>query len=260
MIPQLFSELLVYLIETKTNAVDPVVFRLADLVSLYQQRLQQLGVKDHNVNSTRLKDKLLGEIPELEAYKKGRDVLLAFKEDVGTVLSKAINYTEAIIITKAAKILRQRMMDHKSSFTGTFNDECVENSIPSTLLQFVSMIEHGADIKSQLRLGASKTDLAMSQLLQYNCYTKYQEDGKLLRHSKDRETPFPVFLGLSVYSKTRKKHIVELLHDHGLSISYDIVLEVSAQLGDAAVGKYKAEGVVCPNILKKRFVHNLSFR
>ena len=148
MIPQVFSELLVYLIETKTNADDPVVFQLADLVSLYQQRLQQLGVKDHNVNSTRLKDKLLGEIPELEAYKKGRDVLLAFKEDVGTVLSKAINYTEAIIITKAAKILRQRMMDHKSSFTGTFNDECVENSIPSTLLQFVSMIEHGADIKS----------------------------------------------------------------------------------------------------------------
>ena len=44
---------------------------------------------------------------------------------------------------------------------------------------------------------------------------------------------------------------MELLHDHGLSISYDRVLEVSAQLGDAAVGKYKAEGVVCPNILRK---------
>ena len=29
------------------------------------------------------------------------------------------------------------------------------------------------------------------------------------------------------------------------------MLEVSAQLGDAAVGKYKAEGVVCPNILRK---------
>ena len=55
--------------------------------------------------------------------------------------------------------------------------------------------------------------------------------------------------------ETRKKHLVELLHDHGLSISYDRVLEVSAQLGDAAVGKYRAEGVVCPNILR-----NLSFR
>ena len=57
-----------------------MVFRLADLVSLYQQRLQQLGVKDHNVNSTRLKDKLLGEIPDLEAYKKGRDVLWPLKK------------------------------------------------------------------------------------------------------------------------------------------------------------------------------------
>ena len=51
-----------------------------------------------------------------------------------------------------------------------------------------------------------------------------------------------------------------LLHDHVLSISYDRVLEVSADLVDAAVGKYKAEGVVHPNILRKRFVLNLSLR
>ena len=114
---------------------------------------------DPKGNSTRLKENLLSEIPELEAHKKGRDVLLAFSEDVGTVLSKALDYTEAIIITKAAKILRRRMIDHKSSFCGTFHDNCVEDSIPSVLLQFVSMIEHGADIKSQLRFGASKTDL-----------------------------------------------------------------------------------------------------
>lgn len=187
----------------------------------------------------------------MEAHRKGRHVLLAFAKDVGIVLSKAQDYSEAIIITKAAKIIRRRMMDYKSSFCGTFTDNCVEESIPPVLLQFVSMIEHGADIKSQLKYGASKTDFAIAQLLQYNCYSKYQEDGKLLRHSKDRETPFPVFLGLSVYSKTRKKHLVELLHDHGLCISYDRVLDVSAQLGDAAIDKYKAEGVVCPNVLRK---------
>jgi hypothetical protein len=247
-----FSELLVYIIETKTSATTgPVVFRLAELVTMYYQRLEQLGLDNPQVNATRLKDKLLAEIPELEAHKKGRDVLLAFKDDIGTVLSKFEAYDEAIIITKAAKILRRRMVDHKSSFCGTFNDQCVENSMPSVLLQFVSMIEHGADIKTQLKVGASKTDFAMAQLLQYNCFAKFQEDGKLLRHSKDRETPFPVFLGLSVYSKTRKKHLIDLLHDHGLSISYDRVLEVSATLGDAAVSKYEAEGVVCPNILRK---------
>ena len=40
--------------------------------------------------------------------------------------------------------------------------------------------------------------------------------------------------------------LVEMLHEHGISISYDRVLEVSAQLGDAAVSKYMKDGVVCP--------------
>lgn len=111
--PQVFSELLVYIIETKTSSTDPTVFRLAELASLYRQRLIQLGVENPTVNSTRLKDQLLSEIPELEAHKKGRDVLLAFTEDVGSVLLTPMYYTEAIIMTKAAKILRKRMMDHK---------------------------------------------------------------------------------------------------------------------------------------------------
>ena len=37
------------------------------------------------------------------------------------------------------------------------------------------MIEHGVDIKSQLRFGASKTDSAKAQLLRYNCYSRYKE-------------------------------------------------------------------------------------
>ena len=51
------------------------------------------------------------------------------------------------------------------------------------------MIEHGADIKSQLQFDASKTDLAMAQLLQYNCYGRYREGAATYCHSKDRETP-----------------------------------------------------------------------
>ena len=143
------------------------------------------------------------------------------------------------------------MMEHKSTLNGTFDDQCVENSIPYFLLQFVCIIEHGVDIKSQLKFGASKIDLSMSQLLQYNCYAKQKEESKIHQHSKDRETQFPVFLGMSVYLKTRKKQLIEMLHELGLSIPYNRVLEVSAQLGDAAVSKYKAEGIVCPNILRK---------
>jgi len=34
-----------------------------------------------------------------------------------------------------------------------------------------------------------------------------------------------------------------MLHEHGVSISYDRVLEISAQLGDATVSKYVEDGV-----------------
>ena len=74
--------------------------------------------------------------------------------------------------------------------------------IPSSLVQFVGMIEHGPDIKSQLRFDVSKTALVIAQLLQYNCYAKNKEGAATHRHSTNRETPFPIFLGMSVYAKT----------------------------------------------------------
>ena len=42
--PLVFSEFLIYIVET-TSSDDPVVFLLADLVSLYKQRLEQLRIK-----------------------------------------------------------------------------------------------------------------------------------------------------------------------------------------------------------------------
>ena len=250
--PQAFSELLTYLVETSRSSEGPTVFRLADLVNLYTKRLEQLGVEAPAVNSTRLKEKLLSEVPELEAHKQGRDVLLAFQKDVSFVLSDASDYySEAIILGKAANILRRHMLNRNSKFCGTYHEGCIQQAIPPTLLQFVAMLEHGADIKSQLRFGASKTDVAIAQLLQYNCHAKYKEGAPTHRHSKDRETPFPVYIGLSVYTQTRQRTLVEKLNEHGISISYDRVLEISAQLGDATVSKYVEDGVVCPPVLRK---------
>lgn len=114
------------------------------------------------------------------------------------------------------------------------------------------MIKHGADIKSQLQHGASKSDLAISQLLQFNCFTKYQEGTEVHRHSKDRETPFAVYVGMSVFAKTRKRQLIDMLHENGLSISYDRVLEISAQLGEAVVAQYVEDRVVCPPVLRKQ--------
>ena len=67
--PLAFSELVTYVTEAKTSSADisPSIFKLVDLASLYKQ----LGVVSPDVNSTRLKEKLLREMPELEPTKRG---------------------------------------------------------------------------------------------------------------------------------------------------------------------------------------------
>ena len=114
--PIAFSELVIYINERKTmsETSDPVIFRLADLASLYKQRLRQLGVLTPEVHSTRLKEQLLSQMPELEAHKQGRDVLLAFKEYVSSVLLDASKYSQAIHLDKAAAIIRKEMLNNKA--------------------------------------------------------------------------------------------------------------------------------------------------
>ena len=45
---------------------------------------------------------------------------------------------------------------------------------------------------------------------------------------------------------------MEMLYEHGLAISYARVLEISAQLGEAAVSKYVEDELVCPTFLRRR--------
>ena len=57
---------------------------------------------------------------------------------------------------------------------------------------------------------------------------------------------------LYVFAKIRKRQIIEMLHENGLSISYDRVLEISAQLREAVVAQYVEDGVICPPVLRKQ--------
>ena len=49
--PLFFSELLTYILGTETSSDNPVVFLLADLVSLSKQRFEQLGMKTPDVKA-----------------------------------------------------------------------------------------------------------------------------------------------------------------------------------------------------------------
>ena len=83
--------------------------------------------------------------------------------------SEATECPEFEILSKVAKILRSRLICQDCSIVGSCYDFRIEDSLPSALLQCICMIEHRVCVQSQLRFGASLTDLAMPQLLKYNC-------------------------------------------------------------------------------------------
>lgn len=56
---------------------------------------------------------------------------------------------------------------------------------------------------------------------------------------------------MKVFAKTRKRELIDKLHENGISISYDRVLEISGQLGETVVNQYVEEDVVCPPVLRK---------
>ena len=59
-------------------------------------------------------------------------------------------------------------------------------------------------------------------------------------------------MGFYVFAKMMKRQVIEMIHENELSISYDRVIEISAQLGEAVVAQYVEDGVICPPVLRKQ--------
>lgn len=93
--------------------------------------------------------------------------------------------------------------------------------------------------------------LTVAQLIRFNCTVRRRKDNLATYHTKDREPPLPVYLGLLLHAETRKKGLVDKLCDLGLSVSYNRVLEISTQLGNDVCDRFAAENIVCPPKLRK---------
>lgn len=93
--------------------------------------------------------------------------------------------------------------------------------------------------------------LTLAQLIKYNS-TKRMRSSKAeyLRHSRAQETPFPIYLGLKMHEQSRKRELVDMLHESGLSISYDRVLSISTDVGNKICYSYHKYGV-CPPTLRE---------
>ena len=114
------------------------------------------------------------------------------------------------------------------------------------------MILSGTSLEPDCPTEISSAALSLTQLMIYNSTKRVRKEKKseTVRHNPKRETPLPLYLGFLIHSKTRKKELVETLHEHGLCISYNRVMQLSADIANKVIAQYQLEGVVCPPKLK----------
>ncbi|CAG9762637.1 unnamed protein product [Ceutorhynchus assimilis] len=119
---------------------------------------------------------------------------------------------------------------------------------PSLLHYLPQLICVGSAVHTECR--ASKPAVTICQLIMFNMLQALPK-GNIIRHKKKLEPPLPIYLGLSIYARSRNKQQIDELHNLGISISSNRVMEITAQFSHVVVGRAEEEGVVCPSSLKK---------
>ena len=114
------------------------------------------------------------------------------------------------------------------------------------------MILVGTNEQSHKR-GNQQAALSIAQLIKLNSikHGRRSTDGSV-RHSRNQETPLPLYLGVLMHVKTRIKELVEKLCALGLSVSYDRMLCLSSHLANAGCEHYEENGTVCSPKLRER--------
>ena len=114
-------------------------------------------------------------------------------------------------MAKLVKVIRQDIFEWAPFyFTGSFPPNCQENSVPPTLKTLISMLLYGPSVQQQDNT-ESQGSHTISQLIYFNVKNK-APTVQNTRHIRDRVPPLPLYIGLSVHTRTRSKKIVKLLN------------------------------------------------
>lgn len=127
------------------------------------------------------------------------------------------------------------------------------DKIPLSLKSLLRMIFFGPTLKAQAQdLNDEEFDqivTSMSELLTFHSFKRVR--GHSRRHTRDQETPTPVYVATKLYGETRKKELIDLTFKLGLSISYDRLQTMLDEAAADASKLYLQEELVCPADLRR---------
>ena len=167
--------------------------------------------------------------------------VLIFEQGMNEMLKQAAKNDyegETLLLAKVSKILRKELANFKGfQFDGCFTSRCQQESVPSVLKTFVSMLLNGIDLKDNDCTDSQRV-LTVSQTILFNYNTKPTSSAIKFRHSTNREPPLPLFIGLKVHTETRSKKMIMHLYDLG-PITGCCNLRISLQMQSVKISVIK---------------------
>ena len=253
-----------FLATTQTALREGEIHTMSELQNTFEELLRANDVKKATCSRKALKLLLLSEIPDIEFHKPRRmneseRVTIKETRDEAIQLSenaKAKCNEEMKVLFDAAATLRKAI--HKSKrweFAGTLEDVS-DDVVPEELYWFSMWLIQGPKTD---RLRKVKTEdvkkraVSLCQTAISLCLTERQISNKkseTLRLS--REMPQQLAVGLAVHQLTRSKELVNMLHGFGMSVEYNRVMRVEAQIEATVLERMEQNGGVYlpPNIVK----------
>ena len=255
-----FAEVVAYMEEVRSAKGDdvPCVFTLHKLSDFYTEQIKRHHGLSSQVNTTRLKERLIEIFPDLITVTQGRDVLLTFDDDVANTLkqaSKESHDANAIHLMRTAKLVRTEMFSCATEFDGSFHDLSQTNSVPPTLLTLVNMLLEGP---GNFNSTNNQAALSIAQLIVFSAVKRARRTTNsdahircpIIRHSHSQETPLPIYVGMMLHSSTRKAKVVDKCYKLGLSVSYQRVMQLSNKMTNTVCANYRSQDLVCPPALR----------
>jgi hypothetical protein len=243
------------------------VFKLSALRQLYRTLVEEQGVTCSDTrepHATRFKEYLLKLLPEWTEFSQGKEVYISSNQKVVDLLAEAhksqIGQDDALLLMRAAVILRKCCLERQNPFTGSFASDSLTSPIPGQLRSFLNILLQGPAILRELSneelqaqvQGRARVACAIAQQIIYNTCSSSHHATKSsnIRHNKEHETPFPLYQGLKMHGEGRQKKAINNSNAFGVSVSYSRVLEIRRSMARAVVKKVVQDGVVLPTNIR----------
>lgn len=215
---------------------------MSELQETFESILESNNLENPRGGRKALKQLLLREIPEIEFHapklvneservsiKNTRDEEIQMTEDQIANIDSDMKtlFDDATIIKKSITKCR------KGKFTGSLKN-LPDESVPAELFSFYRWIIQGTT--HELSAGKKSEEeynrvMVLSQTTVSMCLTERQVKNKkseVVRSSS--EMPLQLAVGIAVHQAVRSKQFITILHGFGMSVDYNKILRVEAQI------------------------------